>query len=85
MATVQLAHEVYARIGVYTPTPETLRSYHRSPRRIDLVVLSAICDVYDCTLADLSEPLSEDAKRARDLLIDRTGWSSHTLKAPALA
>ena len=52
-AKVHLA--VYDRIGIFAPTAETLRTYHRegTVKSPDPIVLAALCDYYGLKLSDL--------------------------------
>jgi hypothetical protein len=74
---------VYDRLGAFSPTMETVRTYHRNdgPKRIDLTVLMAIADVYGLTLSDLG---LEAPKELRDLVIRASRWNVETA-APVAA
>lgn len=79
----QLAYE---RLGAFCPTLETIRTYHdpeRVPDQANPVLVAALAAIYDCQVIDLSESVDEDVKRVRDLLIDRSGWTSRTLQPAA--
>ena len=76
MSYARVGRRVYDLLNDYAPTPETMRLYHigaiQSP---DLVVLRALCEVYDCTLEDVwpdDDPLPE---YVADLLREQTSWS----------
>lgn len=44
-----------------------------APQRINTDVLAALCDILDCTPADLLEPVVEQAERARTGTDEREG------------
>lgn len=70
-AKVHLA--VYDRIGVFAPTAETLRTYHRgnAAKTPDLTVLLALCDYYGLTLSDLGY---EAPRGLPDLVFRASRW-----------
>lgn len=76
---------VYDRLGAYTPHSETIRAWGRgdvNPEKIDPLVVTALADVFQCTVADIS---TSAAARVRALEairnrvdIDLTGGSDDT-------
>lgn len=79
-AKVHLA--VYDRIGIFAPTAETLRTYHRgtAPKTPDLTVLAALCDYYGLKLSDLG---IEAPKDLVDLLERAFGCTHGLVSSPA--
>jgi transcriptional regulator with XRE-family HTH domain len=68
---------VYDMLGSYAPRMETIRAYHRdasTPKRPDLIVLAAICDVYDIALKDVAPEAYAELNSVRDLLFHQSGW-----------
>jgi hypothetical protein len=80
-AKIHLA--VYDRIGIFAPTAETLRTYHRGtgPAVPNLTVLLALCDYYGVTLSDLGY---EAPKGLPDLVFRASRWKRET-PAPVAA
>lgn len=77
----QLAYEL---LGAYCPTTETLRTYHdpeRIPERVDLVVVSALAEIYGVKVRDLSASTFEDVKRVSDLLRRQSRCTARSLAA----
>jgi hypothetical protein len=76
MSYKEVFQGVYDRLGTYTPSIETIRAYHL-PERIsdhpDLVVISAIADVYGTPVRRLAPELDGLVNKARDLLMRAFG------------
>ena len=67
----QLERQLVMMLGSYGPSSETIRRLHAgkiAPEDVDLVILAALCDVYGCTIKDVSQVAAERSKTAADLL-----------------
>jgi hypothetical protein len=84
----RLGRLVYERIGAYTPNDETLRTWAKgkaNPEKIDPLVITAMADVFGCTVADISVIAAQTLNRVNGLLA-RTALAADdaTLDEPVL-
>lgn len=64
-------HRLWARLDDDTPTPETIRTWHRgqvTPEHGNVLVASALAAIYELRLSELSPVLADRYRRALDLL-----------------
>ena len=57
-------------LGAYTPTEQTIRSWHGpdSPKKLDPLVLTALADVYGVELASLDPTMERQLPRIKELI-----------------
>jgi DNA-binding Xre family transcriptional regulator len=63
-ATSDLAPLLASR-GIELSREQVYRLVARTPQRLSLATLAALCDALDCTPSDLVEPTREPAKRSK--------------------
>lgn len=79
-----LARQLYDMLGVYAPTDESIRRLHIGripPDKVDPLVLAALCDIYGCTIKDVSRLAAERSKTASDLLKRQSRCTARSLAA----
>lgn len=54
-----------AERGITLSSVQVYRLVTQTPERLNLKTLVALCDIFDCTPADLIEPVAEPAKRRK--------------------
>lgn len=80
-----LERQLVMMLGEYAPSSETIRRLHAgkiSPEQVDLVILAALCEIYGCTIKDVSATASARSKSARDLLERQSRCTART-RTPA--
>lgn len=66
-----LSRTLYDMLGSYAPTDESIRRLHTgkvTPEAVDLVILAALCEVYECAISDVSQVAAKRSRTASDLL-----------------
>lgn len=51
--------------GIVLSREQVYRLVAHTPQRLNLAVLAALCDIFDCVPGDLVEPLRETAKKPK--------------------
>lgn len=72
----RLERLLWARLGEYAPTYETLRRIHRGevdPEKVDMVILLAIASVYRTPASGLSPIVAQRLNEMRDL-VNESRW-----------
>ncbi|GAA3690721.1 hypothetical protein GCM10022224_065230 [Nonomuraea antimicrobica] len=59
--------------GITLSSVQTWRLVTQSPERLSLPVLAALCDIFDCTPADLIATRAEDARPRRTAIGESGG------------
>jgi DNA-binding Xre family transcriptional regulator len=63
-ATTELA-PLLAERGIKLSREQVYRLVARTPQRLNLAVLAALCDILDCQAGDLIEPVTPAARTAK--------------------
>ena len=80
----QLERQLVMMLGSYGPSSETIRRLHTgkiSPEAVDLVILAALCEIYGCTIKEVSQVAAGRSKTAADLLRRQSRCTARSLAA----
>ncbi len=84
MSFKKVERALWTKLGAYAPSDETLRRYHRgqfNAERVDIILVSALCDIYKVKLKDIAPDLLSVSKGFSDLLKANYAYMKETRAA----